>query len=60
MLFNRKNKRKKTNDSLGKKRASTTGGIAFGSINEEYVNSEEQLELKARDELAVIPPISGG
>ena len=30
------------------------------AVNQEYVSSEDSLELKEGDEVALIPPISGG
>ena len=30
------------------------------AINQEYVGSDQTVQLKAGDEIAVIPPISGG
>jgi molybdopterin converting factor subunit 1 len=30
------------------------------AVNQEYVESHSQLHLKAGDEIAVVPPISGG
>ena len=30
------------------------------AVNQEYVGSDQTVQLKAGDEVAVIPPISGG
>ena len=30
------------------------------AVNQEYVGTEDTVQLKAGDEVAVIPPISGG
>jgi len=30
------------------------------ALNESYVNMNEELNLKENDEVAIIPPISGG
>jgi molybdopterin converting factor small subunit len=35
------------------------GNFVF-SLNHEYLGTDEEQQLKAGDEVAVIPPISGG
>mmetsp|Transcript_7162 Transcript_7162/g.16415 ORF Transcript_7162/g.16415 Transcript_7162/m.16415 type:complete len:88 (+) Transcript_7162:46-309(+) len=35
-------------------------GSAFLAINDEYVTPDQVVTLKAGDDVAVIPPISGG
>jgi len=35
-------------------------GTLILAINEEYVDLDDRLTLKAGDEIALIPPLSGG
>ena len=35
-------------------------GTIMLAINEEYVNAQDPLQLKAGDVIALIPPVSGG
>lgn len=41
-------------------RLSVLGGSLVLAVNQEYVEEEQTLRLSAGDEVAVIPPISGG
>ena len=36
------------------------GGTFVLSLNENYIDQDSELSLRSGDELAVIPPISGG